>query len=75
MSLADWIIVVSAVVLITALIIKFRKPIACWFVGCDWTTRHQEGEAPTEAELAAGVAGFFHYAQMWCKRCGRRHHI
>ena len=42
-----------------------------WIPGHDWTCKHEQGIEPTEAELKAGVAGFWSYARMYCKRCGK----
>jgi hypothetical protein len=36
----------------------------------DWTCNAEQGIDPTEAEVRHGVHGFFHYAKMYCKRCG-----
>lgn len=37
----------------------------------DWTSAVMEGEKPTRAQLETGVLGFWQYAEMYCKRCGR----
>ncbi len=52
------------------------KAIYHWFLchvmqAHDWTSRAEQGEKPTDLEIKAGVAGFWHYAQMYCKRCGK----
>ena len=42
-----------------------------WIPGHEWTCKAEEGIDPTPEEIAAGVGGFWHYAQMYCKRCGK----
>lgn len=37
----------------------------------DWTCNANEGIPATAEQLQAGVAGFFDYARMWCRRCGK----
>ncbi len=37
----------------------------------DWTCKAEQGIDPTEEEKEAGIYGFWHYAQMYCKRCGK----
>ena len=37
----------------------------------DWTCKAEQGIDPSEAEVKAGVAGFWNYATMYCKRCGK----
>ncbi len=32
--------------------------------------RAEQGIKPTKAQLDGGIAGFFDYARMYCKRCG-----
>ena len=49
-----------------------RIKLVCLIVGCDWTCNAAKGIRPTPDELAQGVAGFWHYAQTYCDRCGRR---
>jgi hypothetical protein len=44
---------------------------ACWFAGHDWTCKAAEDIPPTESQLKHGVSGFYDYAKMYCKRCGR----
>ena len=39
----------------------------------DWTCAASEGLPPTEAQLRGGVEGFWDYATMYCKRCGRKY--
>lgn len=38
----------------------------------DWTSKSMEGVQPTKEELDSGVEGFNNYAQMYCKRCGKK---
>lgn len=36
----------------------------------DWTCAIDEGQdKPTEAQIAAGIDGFYDYAKTYCKRC------
>lgn len=43
----------------------------CWFwQNHDWTCAAEQGIEPTPKQLADGVAGFYDYATMYCKRCG-----
>lgn len=37
----------------------------------DWTCAAEQGIAPTKKQVADGVYGFFDYAKMYCRRCGR----
>ena len=38
----------------------------------DWTCAAAEGVKPTQAQLDAGLSGFYdYYATMYCRRCGR----
>jgi predicted oxidoreductase len=44
----------------------------CWIWRIhDWTCAAEEGVRPTKAQVEGGVAGFFDYAKMYCRRCGR----
>jgi hypothetical protein len=71
MSLADWILAVSATVFIVAALIKWHRPILCFMGEHDWTSAADQGEEPTPEQLAAGVAGFWDYARMYCKHCDK----
>lgn len=46
------------------------KKIKCWSIGHDWTCAAEEGIPATKEQMNGGVAGFWSYAQMYCKRCG-----
>jgi len=37
----------------------------------NWTCAAQEGIKPSEEQLQNGVDGFFDYAKMYCKDCGK----
>lgn len=37
----------------------------------DWTCAAAEGVQPTSEQLTSGVDGFYDYAKMYCKRCGK----
>lgn len=48
----------------------------CWFWKFhDWTCKAAEGIPPTPEQLAGGIDGFYDYATMYCKRCGRVSHL
>jgi len=34
-----------------------------------WTCANEEGIEPTDKQVAAGLAGFYDYAKMYCDRC------
>ena len=36
-----------------------------------WTSAIEEGIKPSHEQLKSGVNGFFNYATMYCKRCGK----
>ncbi len=41
----------------------------CWIGDHDWTCAIEEGQdKPTQAQIDAGVEGFYDYAKMYCKR-------
>ena len=37
----------------------------------DWTSAAMENKEPTREQLARDVAGYYDYAKMYCKRCGK----
>ena len=37
----------------------------------DWTCDAAEGIPATPEQLATGIEGFYDYAKMYCKRCGK----
>lgn len=37
----------------------------------EWTCDAAEGIKPTPEQVAGGVDGFYDYAKMYCKRCGK----
>lgn len=41
----------------------------------DWTCAAVEGIPPTDEQLGGGVEGFYDYARMYCKRCGKESEI
>lgn len=48
-----------------------KRLILCGILGDHtWTCAAEEGQKPTKAQARAGVAGFYDYARMYCKRCG-----
>jgi hypothetical protein len=49
---------------------KLIRWLLCVIGDHQWTSAAQEGIKPTEAQLAAGMIGFKHYATMYCKHCG-----
>ncbi len=48
----------------------FRK-IDCFFGIHSWTSAVQEGIKATPEQLNNGSEGFFDYAKMYCKHCGK----
>lgn len=46
--------------------------LACNLLGDhDWTSAVMEGQdKPTQKQIDDGIAGFYDYAKMYCKRCG-----
>ena len=49
-----------------------RKLWCCWIWRFhDWTCAAAEGIAPTVTQITGGVDGFFDYARMYCRRCGK----
>ena len=46
------------------------KRLLCLLLDHEWTCAAHEGIKPTKEHLAAGLAGFYDYATMYCKRCG-----
>ncbi len=56
------------------LIKAIQKIFKCYMLKWhDWTCAASEGLPPTEAQLRGGVEGFWDYATMYCKRCGRKY--
>lgn len=48
-----------------------RKILICWFFGLhNWTSKASEGIPPDESEKGSEL-GFWLYAKMYCKRCGK----
>ena len=37
----------------------------------DWTSAVNEGLKPTQKQLDDKIIGFWDYAKMYCKRCGK----
>ena len=37
----------------------------------EWTSANEQGIEATPEQLNAGVVGFFEYAKMYCKHCGK----
>jgi hypothetical protein len=44
--------------------------LTCFFYSHDWTSNAAQDIPPTPSEINQGVAGFKHYARMYCLRCG-----
>jgi len=50
-------------------LIKFWQ---CWIWRFhDWTCAAAEGIPATQEQLDGGIEGFYSYAKMYCKRCGK----
>jgi len=43
----------------------------CSVVGHDWTSAVEEGLKPTPKQMKDGILGFWDYAKMYCRRCGK----
>lgn len=41
----------------------------CFLLCHEWTSKYMQGIKPTQNELES-IDGFWHYAKMYCKRCG-----
>ena len=41
--------------------------------GHKWTSSPEEGVSPTDEQLQNGIDGFYDYAAIYCKRCGKNH--
>ena len=41
--------------------------------GHKWTSLSEEGISPTKEQLENGINGFYDYAAIFCKRCGKGH--
>ena len=37
----------------------------------DWTSDALQDKPPTKEQVGAGMDGFWNYAKMYCKRCGK----
>ncbi len=37
----------------------------------DWTCKAEQGIKPTKGQSDMGIAGFWAYATMYCKHCGK----
>jgi len=48
----------------------FRK-ILCFMGDHDWTCKAEQGIKPTKGQSDMGIAGFWAYATMYCKHCGK----
>ena len=45
--------------------------IKCFFAGHDWVSLAIENIPATQGQLDRGVEGFYEYATMYCKSCGK----
>jgi len=43
----------------------------CAFNGHKWTSKANEGIKASKDEIEDGITGFYRYARMYCKRCGK----
>lgn len=48
---------------------RFFGWIACASGDHAWTCRAEQGQKPTQAEVDAGLTGFWIYSRMYCARC------
>lgn len=73
MSPADWLIATTGITLILIVCYKLRIWSPCFWLTHDWTCKAEQGIDPTRSEIDQGVPGFYHYATMYCKRCGKEY--
>jgi len=51
---------------------KIANKIACWLGVCDWTCDAEQGIPPKPEYINEDpVLGFFLYARMYCRHCGK----
>lgn len=43
----------------------------CFTGDHEWTSKAEQGIKPTEQDIKDGVQGFYRYAAMYCKHCGK----
>lgn len=61
---------------VLAVVIYFRRLWSCYLWRFhDWTCAAAEGIPATPEQLASGIEGFYDYAKMYCKRCGKESQI
>lgn len=61
---------------VMAVVIYFRRLWSCYLWRFhDWTCAAAEGIPATPEQLANGIDGFYSYAKMYCKRCGKESEI
>lgn len=49
-----------------------KRLLLCWALDAhDWTSAAEQGLRPTQNQLSMGQPGFWEYARMYCRRCGR----
>lgn len=62
--------------LIDRMVIYFKRLWSCYIWRFhDWTCAAAEGIPATPEQLASGIDGFYDYAKMYCKRCGKESQI
>ncbi len=52
-------------------LVVLSNKLCCLLGSHQWTNKAAEGVKPTQEELDGGVAGFWRYARVYCKRCGK----
>lgn len=51
---------------------KFSRWFSCRIIGAhEWTCHVEEGIRMTKEQVAAGEKGYWEYARMYCKHCGK----
>ena len=49
----------------------WRQKLQCWTGSHEWTCAAGEGIPPTPKQIEKGAKGFWEYATMYCKACGK----
>jgi len=61
---------------VLAVVIYFRRLWSCYLWRFhDWTCAAAEGIPATPEQLTNGIEGFYDYAKMYCKQCGKESQI
>lgn len=50
---------------------KLWQKFKCWIGDHNWTCAAEQGIKPTPEQVNGGIDGFYDYAKMYCKQCGK----